>query len=252
MKRLGRENVHLPFTIIARLDGNRTVLGGDWTRSSEWELFYTVDACQRVGAGAAIVNLLLGSPAELASLKVVAQAATACERAGIPLFVSAMSFGEVVEDWADVHRQAFSARMAYELGADVVSLYGATGRTLNEAGRWCPCPLYAQGAPSSDSYEDLALWARECASAGGAGVVAGRSVWQSPDPHETVRALLEGLADPGAPLLSRGAGRRATGYCRPTSVSGLQQSRASNRRRSCSAASTPWDRQRWPARSAPR
>src|SRR5258706_340749 len=47
---------------IARLDGNRTHLGGDWTASPDWELFFSAATAKRFGASAAIVNLLLGGP----------------------------------------------------------------------------------------------------------------------------------------------------------------------------------------------
>ena len=190
LKRFGRAQPSMPVTPIARLDGNRTVLGGDWSKSAEWELFYSVEACQRVGARAAIVNLLLGGPAEMASLRVVAQAAAACQRAKLPLYVSAMCVGDEGADWPPGHRQAFSALMAYELGADVVIVYEATAGVLAEVRRWCPLPLYAQGAPSAGHGRDLEAWAAQCVAAGAKGVIVGRSVWQSTDPGDTLRRLL--------------------------------------------------------------
>jgi fructose-bisphosphate aldolase, class I len=193
LKHLTREISDLSITPIARLDGNHTYLGGDWTKSPEWEMFYSVEACQKVGARAAIVNLLLGSPAELASLRVVAKAAAACREGALPLFVSAMCFCKPAQHSAENSCHAFAARMAYELGADVVNVYGTSdANTIKEVRHWCPLPLYVQGAPvASDG--DLTYWARECVGSGAKGVIVGRAAWQSPDPNETVRQLIAAL-----------------------------------------------------------
>jgi class I fructose-bisphosphate aldolase len=175
--------------IIARLDGNRSFLAGDWTKSSEWELLYDADACREAGASAAAVNLILGAPSEMASIKAVTRAAVSCHRAGIPLLVSAMTFGVKGNE-----RYAFGARMAYELGADVVSVYGVRDATcLAEVSRWCPLPFYAQGAPAADGPADLGRWAQSCIAHGARGVVAGRSIWQSLDPPAVTRQLLAEL-----------------------------------------------------------
>ena len=196
LKRLHLERIELPVRAIVRLDGNRTVMGGEWTESPEWELMYSVDACKRIGARAAVVNLLLGGPAEMASLKVVAQAAAACQDAGVPLLVSAIPLRGVNARGAVSCPHAFSARMAYELGADAVSVYGARhGSVLREVSRWCPLPFYAQGAPPTATIAELGTWAKECVDAGARGVVAGQCVWQNPDPDEVVLGLIRALGD---------------------------------------------------------
>lgn len=197
LKRLSRENPQPSVNPIVRLDGNRTVLGGDWTRSAEWELFYRADACQQLGARAAVVNLLLGGPAELLSLKVVAQAVLACQNAGLPLLVSAMCLATTDTEEIGYSHQAFSARIAYEMGADMVNVYSAVdGAVIREVRQWCPLPLYAQGAPASEGAATLSRWARECVLAGAQGVVVGKSIWQHPDPTERLRVLITELARP--------------------------------------------------------
>lgn len=196
-------------TPIARLDGNRTFLAGEWTASADWELFFSAEASARIGAGAVIVNLLLGGPAELASLKVVARAAVACHASGLPLVVSAICVqrpgrkptGAIIRRLSGVvHKRedpavlslrgaSFAARMAFEMGADYVVGYDLFAPdALGEIRRWCPVPLLAQGAPSGDR-EKLHAWAQECLTNGANGVIVGRAIWQSEDPKETVDGL---------------------------------------------------------------
>jgi DhnA family fructose-bisphosphate aldolase class Ia len=192
LKHLSQDILNGPTPAIARLDGNQTYLQGDWLQASDWELFYSADAAARLGASGAIVNLLIGGPAELASMRVVAQAATACADLGIPLYVSAIAVDEpnTTEASPDI-RRAFAARMAFELGADIVNLYGAGDPTLVEHVRtWCDAPLIAQGAPAGGSLSDVSNWAEKCRSAWADGICVGRAVWQSSDPSALVAQLL--------------------------------------------------------------
>src|SRR5258708_2551476 len=211
LKRIKQGEGPAQTSLIARLDGNRTYLAGDWTKSDEWELFFGVDACVRIGAQAGIVNLLLGSPAELASLNVVARAVAACDAVGVPLVVSAMyvpvmeqgskrerahpSSGslrtrpQAAEDERPGQGRCFAARMAFELGADYVIAYDTVDpHDLTEVKRWCPSPILAQGAPPGQPVE-LAAWACACVSSGARGVVAGRAVWQDDNPTQVVTTL---------------------------------------------------------------
>lgn len=193
LKNLARQGDSRQVSPIARLDGNQTFLAGDWTNQAEWELLYSVDDCKELGARGAIVNLLLGGPAELPSIKVVAKAAAACRRADLPLLVSAMCFCKQNQAGSTRHNcQAFSARMAYELGADRVNVYNVSDeRLLKEVTRWCPLPLYAQGAMPYGPSMDLSQWAKSCLRAGASGIIVGRAVWQNPDPHEMIMNLIE-------------------------------------------------------------
>jgi DhnA family fructose-bisphosphate aldolase class Ia len=191
LKRLRDADARSDLPLICRLDGNRTFLSGDWTKSAEWELLYSADACKRTGASGAVVNLLLGGPAEMASIEVVARAAVTCRDVSLPLLVSAMYVGE--ERIGDEH--AFAARMAYELGADAVCAYDVRDpKSLSSVMRWCPVPVYAQGAPDEGGHAGLARWAAGCVAAGARGVVVGRPVWQNPDPIGSLRALLSAIA----------------------------------------------------------
>jgi fructose-bisphosphate aldolase / 2-amino-3,7-dideoxy-D-threo-hept-6-ulosonate synthase len=196
LKRLAGKISEADVAAIMRLDGNQTYLAGDWTASADWELFYSAETAVRAGAAGAIVNLVLGGPAELSSLKVVARAAAACGELGIPLYVSAI----VISNKNDLHKeeaheQAFAARMAFELGADYVNLYGVSDpSSIEYASAWCDVPIIAQGAPRGGSPSEVANWAEKCGAAGAYGVCVGQAVWGSADPGRVVRLLSRALS----------------------------------------------------------
>jgi DhnA family fructose-bisphosphate aldolase class Ia len=195
--------------LIVRLDGNQTYLQGDWTRSADWELFCSAETAMRVGAVGAIVNLLLGCPAELASIKVVSRAVAACAEVGLPLYVSAIACAEDTpgNGGADTDdRKVFAARMAFELGADTVSLYGSHDpHILKDASHWCHVPLIAQGVRPGSRVEDMAAWAGECRSSGAAGVCIGQAIWQSADPVGVARQVLLALRPGSGQRLGNGS-----------------------------------------------
>jgi DhnA family fructose-bisphosphate aldolase class Ia len=195
LKRFGPNLSGAGVAPILRLDGNRTHLAGDWTASDEWEMFYSAETAARLNATGVIVNLLLGFPAELASLRVLAAAAAAAQQVGLRLYVSS-----IVQD-ADAgsaherrDRQAFAARMAFEMGADVVNIYGASDPTVIEhVTPWCEADLLAQGAPPGASADVAANWAEKSIAAGAAGVCVGQSVWGAKDPRAQLSAIRDSV-----------------------------------------------------------
>ncbi|WP_033344973.1 beta/alpha barrel domain-containing protein [Catenuloplanes japonicus] len=185
MKRLGAELARSGIDTVLRLDGNRSYLAGDWTSSDEWELFYSVETAVKVGAAGVIANLLLGGPGEMASIRAVSTAAAAAHAARLRFYVSSIVLNQPGGDG-----KAFGARMAFELGADVVNMYGADPRVVEEAVSWCDGgALLAQGAPKSGQPEAVIGWAKECMVAGATGVCVGEAVWGADDPA----AVLAGI-----------------------------------------------------------
>ena len=197
-------------TPILRLDGNRTYLAGDWTKSAEWEMFYTADSAAKAGAEAAIVNLLVGGPSELSSIKVVASAAAACQDVGIPLVVSAIALDSASSAGRrQRHKKleaCFVARLAYELGADIVNAYEVADpnivRSIKEA---CPIPMIVSGISAQDDRKDPANWVAAVVGNGAAGICVGRAVWQSAEPlkaAQNLRSAMDALTvDPSSGAL---------------------------------------------------
>ncbi|WP_229075185.1 hypothetical protein [Actinoplanes sp. DH11] len=195
LKRFGASLAAAGVAPILRVDGNRTYLAGDWTASDEWEMFYSAESAANVGASGVIVNLLLGFPAELASLKVLASAASAAQQTGLELYVSSIAADPGTGSADELRdRQAFAARMAFEMGADVVNVYGAGDPTVIEhVAPWCDADLLAQGAPSGPSAGAAANWAEKSVAAGAAGVCVGQSVWGDKDPRGQLAAICDAV-----------------------------------------------------------
>ena len=182
-----------PRTVL-RLDGSPSYLVDNWLDAAEWHLLYSIEDALRLGASAAIVNLVVGGPAEMQSVRAVARAASACLERQFSLFVSAVPSAKALErDHTEV--TAFAARLASELGADIVNLYyDGDAKGLEYIVPTCPAPIVlAGGALKSDV--DTLRRVRFAVDAGCLGVCYGRSIWQSRHPTlvmKAVRSLLLG------------------------------------------------------------
>jgi DhnA family fructose-bisphosphate aldolase class Ia len=202
LRKVGSALLDHQVTPILRLDGNRTYLAGEWTRSPEWEIFYTAEFAAKAGAKAAIVNLLVGSPAELSSIKAVATAVEACQDVGMPLLVSAIALNQTSQSTPSdpVANQPFVARLAYELGADFVNAYDVTDPGLvRSILPVCPIPTIMSGGSRIKTHKGLVRWTGDVVREGAAGVCLGRAVWQNPDPGRLTRDLRAAI-DSASPI----------------------------------------------------
>jgi DhnA family fructose-bisphosphate aldolase class Ia len=139
-----------------------------------------------LGADAVIAMGFLGGPGEAASLALLAEIAASCRHFGMPL-VAEMLVADP-KKFNDVPSIAVGARVAYELGADVVKAYGAGEPQFAEIPKSSPLPvLVAGGAASTDPAE----MARRAVTQGAAGVAFGRTVFGTPDPTAVVRDLVK-------------------------------------------------------------
>jgi class I fructose-bisphosphate aldolase len=139
-----------------------------------------------LGADAVIAMGFLGGPGEAPSLALLAKIAADCDRCGMPL-VAEMLIADPAK-FNDVPSIARGARVAYELGADVVKVYGAGDPAFAEVPKSCPLPVLVAGGAAS---EDPAGMAREAVRRGAAGVAFGRTVFGAKDPAAVVRALVD-------------------------------------------------------------
>jgi DhnA family fructose-bisphosphate aldolase class Ia len=78
---------------------------------------------------------------------------------------------------------ADGARIAYELGADIVKMgYPSRPERLRQWAAWfTPIPLVLYGGPLQGSGADVIRWVQDAIESGAKGVVIGRNVWQRPD-----------------------------------------------------------------------
>ena len=179
-------------------------------------LIATVEDGARLGADAVAYTLYAGSPAQFEDFTQFATVRRDCQSLGMPLIVRAMPRGAAIERRggpSSLYALAYAARVADELGADVVALdlpvanpqrdaqapkpYNTLQLGRDEAARHVVVAanrtplLFATGSASSK--DDLEGIARTAMDAGAAGLLIERGLWQHPT--EDAQALVHALSD---------------------------------------------------------
>ena len=162
----------------------------------------TVEDAVRLGADAIGYTLYVGSPRQDQDFLQFNHVRQECERYGMPIIMWAYPRGEAVKTKGgndSLYAVDYAARVALELGADVVKLNvpdyekqspdqpspyntmdlgyaGSVGKIVASAGR--ALVLFSGGSKVSD--EDLMLKARTTMENGATGLIFGRNLWQRP------------------------------------------------------------------------
>ena len=191
-------------------------LNGKTGIPSDAEAFSAVEAsvedAVRLGADAVGYTLYVGSPAQDRDFLQLGEVREECDRYGLPLIVWSYPRGAAIGEKGgrdSIYAVDYAARLADELGADIVKLNvpkfrdprnaesPAPYRQLyeawkeldeNEAYRLAvqkvvasagkTMVLFSGGSKMGD--EDLLLKARLCMEAGATGLIFGRNMWQRP------------------------------------------------------------------------
>jgi class I fructose-bisphosphate aldolase len=183
--------------LILKLNG-KTNIPDDGDATSP--LFASVEDAVRLGADAVGVTLYVGSPRQDEEIRQVGRVRAECERFGMPLFVWSYPRGRAIEakgGKGTLYAIDYAARIAEEIGADVVKLHEP-----KECNERCPEPyrklredlparlrrvvrsagsclvIFSGGLKESDA--TLLEKARTCMESGAAGLVFGRNMWQRP------------------------------------------------------------------------
>jgi len=152
----------------------------------------------RQGADAVLTYMVVGTgDADFEATEVArtAEVARECERVGIPLMVESLARGKQVENPGDPKWLKLHTRMAVELGADAIKTdYSGDPDSMRSVVEGCPVPILALGGSRHASDEDALAVVRGAVSAGAAGVVFGRNVFQSDNMQsflQQARAILD-------------------------------------------------------------
>lgn len=192
--------------LILKINGKTNV-------PSDAEAFSPLDAsvedAVRLGAHAVGYTLYVGSPAQDRDFLQFMQVRQDCDRFGMPLVVWSYPRGAAIEAKGgrdSIYAVDYAARVAFELGADIVKLNApeydpdkahlypkpydklaldyaeGIGKVVESAGD--TMVLFSGGSKLSD--EDLLNKARAAMEQGATGLIFGRNMWQRP--------ISEGLA----------------------------------------------------------
>ena len=184
--------------LILKVNGKTDVPPSDQALSTTNS---SVEDAVRLGADAVGYTMYLGSPRQGDDLLQLRQVRQDCDRYGMPLVVWAYPRGEAIDrkgGHVSFYAIDYAARMAMEMGADVVKLnmpkidpekdkdspapYNEGGFSQEEAIAHCVASagrsLVVLSGGSKIDDDQLLQQTRFVMEAGGSGVIYGRNVWQ--------------------------------------------------------------------------
>lgn len=154
------------------------------------ELVSSVQHALRLGATAVSVHVNLGDPHEPDMLRDLGTVAEECEVWGMPLLAMMYVRGGDPGSEFDPVKIAHAARVAEELGADLVKVnYTGSPETFREVTSSVHIPVLIAGGPKMGSLEELLDMIQGALEAGAGGVSIGRNIFQASEPTALVRKI---------------------------------------------------------------
>lgn len=150
----------------------------------------TLEHAIKLGADAVSVHVNMGAPTEARMLEEVGRVSEECAAWGIPLLAMMYPRGEKIKDQYDEKYISHAARVAAELGADIIKInYPGTKEKFKEIIEGVNIPVVIAGGPKLNSLETLFQMIYDSLMVGGSGVCFGRNVFQSPIPTRIAEAI---------------------------------------------------------------
>jgi fructose-bisphosphate aldolase/2-amino-3,7-dideoxy-D-threo-hept-6-ulosonate synthase len=170
--------LHLSASTSLSEDPNRKVLVS------------TVERSIRMGADAVSIHVNLGAETEAQMLKDLGEVSLKCMEWGMPLLAMVYCRGKKIKSEYDVKYVKHAARVASELGVDIVKVnYTGDAESFREVVEGCSIPVVIAGGEKMETRREVLEMVRGMKDAGGAGVSIGRNVFQAADPSNMVAAI---------------------------------------------------------------
>jgi predicted phospho-2-dehydro-3-deoxyheptonate aldolase len=148
----------------------------------------SVEKAIKIGADAVSIHINIGAEDESEMLRDFGMISEKCLEWGMPLLAMVYPRGKKVPDEKDPEAVKLAARLAAELGADIVKVpYTGSVKTFAEVVKGCPIPVVIAGGSKQNEEETLNT-IEEVIKAGGAGLSMGRNAFQHENPERLVRA----------------------------------------------------------------
>ena len=152
-------------------------------------LVNTVLEAVKLGADGVSLHINVGTKSDPEMLETLGRVSRECREFGMPLLAMMYPRGENIEDEHDVEVVKIAARVAAELGADIVKTnWTGDPDSFKEVVNGCMAPVIIAGGEKSGIRGILEI-TKQSIEIGGAGVAYGRNVFQAEDPTKVVRAL---------------------------------------------------------------
>ncbi|MEM0350611.1 MAG: 2-amino-3,7-dideoxy-D-threo-hept-6-ulosonate synthase [Archaeoglobaceae archaeon] len=142
-----------------------------------------VESALKLGADAVSVHVNIGSETEGRQLEELGRICDQGDSYGIPVLAMMYPRGNAEVNLETVKQ---SARVGYELGADIVKVPYVEG--FSEVVRYCRVPVVIAGGSKGDEIE-LLRKVEKALKEGASGVAVGRNIFNSPSPRYIAKAL---------------------------------------------------------------
>ena len=149
-----------------------------------------VEEAIKLGADAVSIHINLGAETEEKMIEDAGRVSAKCRDWGMPLLTMIYPRGEEITDPFDPDLLKQCARVAAELGADLVKTsYTGEIDTFREVVRGAQIPVVIAGGPQMDSDHELLQMVYDSIQAGGSGVSIGRNIFQHKDVTGITKAI---------------------------------------------------------------
>ncbi len=161
------------------------LMGPVWDKTT---LIDDVETAVRLGASCVTIRTLLGTKYDTDMLKDFGAVCLNCDKWGMPLL--AMIYPDGTQDPKNVVHVRHAARVAAELGADVIKThYTGSAETFKEVVECSTVPVVMSGGEKTGDPAEFLQIARGVVDAGAAGVMVGRNLFEYKDPAAMLRAI---------------------------------------------------------------
>jgi fructose-bisphosphate aldolase/2-amino-3,7-dideoxy-D-threo-hept-6-ulosonate synthase len=182
--------------LMVRIDGTATSIGPDLTND---DVICSVEAASALGADAVATFGVIGVPREAQLSRKIGEVSEDCDACGMPQLTEMIPASIIEHQFVDrADRKwpedaeviTYSARVAAELGADIVKgYYTGDPESFKAAIEYCPVPYVVLSGPAADDPAVLFKFIREAMDCGASGVSMGRNLWTAEDPVAITRAV---------------------------------------------------------------
>jgi len=152
-------------------------------------LVNTVLEALKLGADGVSLHINIGTKSDPEMLEILGKVSRECRDLGMPLLAMMYPRGENIKDEYDVEVVKIAARVAAELGADIVKTnWTGDPDSFKEVVKGCMVPVIIAGGEKA-GIRGILETTKQSIEVGGSGVAFGRNVFQAEDPTNVVRAL---------------------------------------------------------------
>ncbi|WOF17214.1 class I fructose-bisphosphate aldolase family protein [Methanoplanus sp. FWC-SCC4] len=148
----------------------------------------TVQNALKMGADGVSMHVNVGAESEARMLSDLGRTAIECIEWGMPLLAMMYPRGKKINDDNMIDSIKIAARVASELGADIVkTVYTGDPDTFREVTKGCHVPVVIAGGSKTDDLSTMKL-IEGAMQGGAAGVSIGRNAFQHKSPDKFVKA----------------------------------------------------------------